>query len=271
MGGSTTTRLAAALAAPLATALALAAAAPTYAHGLDPDRDLRLNFDRLDAGGLPVLDAVRTPGVLGAVSSVRGGQVTAGPDRSSWGHSLRMEPFRPGEPAHPAVVVVRPGPGAHDRTDPGHDDFAFGADFVLDAETGVSPTDNGDNLVQRGLFGPAAQYKIQLDGGHPSCRVSGSEGAVVVRATDAVQPGQWYRVRCRRVGDVVTLRVVSSLDSVPEVRAYAAYGSTGTLSYGGNAPPFAIGGKVDAAGNVLADDSDQFNGLIDNVVFRHLD
>jgi hypothetical protein len=249
-----------------------AAAAPTYAAA-DPGSEedlLRLRFDRLDDSGLPLLDAVGAPDLVGTVSSVPGGSVTSGPDRNPAGHSLRMEPFRYGEAARPAVVVLRSAPGAHDRTDPGHDDFTFGADFVLDAETGVSPTDNGDNLVQRGLSGRGPQYKIQLDGGRPSCRVSGSEGAVVVRATDAVDPGQWYRVRCRRVGDVVTLRVVSSLDSVWQVQAYAVQGRTGTLSYGGNDAPFSIGGKVDASGAVLAGDSDQFNGLVDNVVFRSL-
>jgi hypothetical protein len=267
--GGLTTALARALAVPFATALVLAAAAPTYADGHDPEEDLRLSFNRLDADGLPVLSAATAPDVVGTISSA-GGRITAGPDFVPWGHSLRMEPFRPDQPASPAVVVVRPGPGAPDRTDPGHHDFAFGADFMLDTETGVSPSDNGDNLVQRGLFGPRPQYKIQLDGGHVSCRVSGAEGAVLVRATDAVVPGQWYRVRCRRVGEVVTLRVVSSLESVREVREYAVSGRTGTLSFGGNTPPFSIGGKVDVDGNVLAGDSDQFNGLVDDVVFRHL-
>ena len=32
-----------------------------------------------------------------------------------------------------------------------------------------------------------------------------------------------------------------------------------------------LGGKVEAHGEALADDSDQFNGLVDDVVFRHLD
>jgi len=267
MGGLTT-----GLASSLAVVSLLAATAPTYASSSHrPEEDLRLSFDRVDRSGLPILDAVDEQEVTGTVSASAGGQVTAGPDRSAWGHSLRMERFRADQPAHPAVVVVRPAQGAHDRTDPGNDDFAFGADFVLDAETGVSPTDNGDNLVQRGLFGPGPQYKVQLDGGHPSCRVSGSLGAVTVRATTAVQPGQWYRLRCRRIGDVVTLRVASFATAVPEVEEYSASGRTGTLSYGGNAGPLSIGGKVDADGDVLAGDSDQFNGLIDDVVFRHLD
>lgn len=262
------------LASGLVTGLLVAAAAPTYAdsgpdNGPSSEGDLYLSFDRLDASGSPLLN---TPGpVVGEVSSVAGGQVTAGPDQSPSGHSLRMERFRPDQPAQPAVVVLRPHEGAHDRTDPGNDDFAFGADFALDRLTGVSATDDGDNLVQRGLFGDRAQYKIQLDGGHPLCRVSGSQGAVSVRATERVESEEWYRVRCRRVGDVVTLRVVTFVGSGREVREYAEAGRTGTLSYGSDRDPFSVGGKVDEDGDVVAGDSDQFNGLVDNVVFRHLD
>jgi hypothetical protein len=261
-----------ALAGGLATGLLLTAVAPAYAGDAPGrDRDLVLSFDRVDGAGRPVLDELGPPGIVGAVSAVGGGEVAAGPDRSSSGHSLRMERFRPGQPAAPAVVVVRPVADVLDRTDPGDDDFAFGADFVLDALTGTSPTDNGDNLVQRGLFAAEAQYKIQLDGGHASCRVAGSSGAVTVRATDPVEPEQWYRVRCRRVGDEVTLRVVTGLDSDREVREYAERGATGSLSYDRADSPFSIGGKVDQHGEVLATDSDQFNGRIDDVVFRHLD
>src|SRR4051794_21215853 len=91
----------------LATGLAVAAGAPTYAVA-DPghDRDVYLSFDRLDAAGLPLLDAPGGGDVVGEVSSVAGGEVTAGPDRSSSGHSLRMERFRPDQPASPAVVVL---------------------------------------------------------------------------------------------------------------------------------------------------------------------
>ncbi len=259
------------LAAGLATGILVTAAAPAYAsEDAGRDRDLYLSFDRVDHRGHPLLDELGLPGIVGAVASVAGGEVAAGPDRSPAGHSLRMERFRPGQPASPAVVVVRPLTQALDRTDPGDGNFAFGADFVLDELTGVSPTDNGDNLVQRGLFGAQSQYKIQLDGAHPSCRVSGDEGAVTVRATHRVEPGDWYRVRCRRVGNEVTLRVAAGADA-DRAREYSERGATGSLSYGGGDAPFSIGGKVDQHGDVLATDSDQFNGLVDDVVFRHLD
>ncbi len=233
------------------------------------DRDLYLPFDGLTAEGLPLLEAFGSSDVVASVSSA-GGQVTAGPDRFADGHSLRFEPFRRKEPAAPAVVVVRPVDGAVDSTDPGARPFSFGAEFALDEVTGRSGTDNGDNLVQRGLFGPDSQYKIQLDNGRPSCRIKGSEGAVDVKASEAVQPEHWYRVRCRRVGDQVTLRVVTSVDGVKQLSEYHAEGSTGSVSFSSDDPPFSIGGKVDELGNVLAKDSDQFNGLVDDVFFRSM-
>jgi hypothetical protein len=196
--------------------------------------------------------------------------VLAGPDRFGAGHSLRLERFRPDQPATPAVVVVRPAVGAADATEPGTGPFAFGAEFALDDLTGVTPTDNGDNLVQRGLFGVGAQYKLELDARRPSCRVAGSEGAVQVRATQQVDTGQWYRVRCRRVGDTVTLRVVTSADGDKQVREYDEEGRTGRLSYGPGDAPFSIGGKTDEDGHVLVGASDQFNGLVDDVVYRSL-
>ncbi len=233
------------------------------------DRDLYLPFDELTADGLPLLEAFGSSEVAVSVSAA-GGQVAAGPDRFAEGSSLRLERFRRDEPATPAVVVVRPVEGAVDPTDPGGRNFAFGAEFALDEVTGRSSTDNGDNLVQRGLFGPDSQYKIQVDNGRPSCRVKGSEGTVNVHASEAVQPEHWYRVRCRRVGDQVILRVVTSVDAVKQIREYVAEGAIGSVSFSAGDPPFSIGGKVDAAGQIVATDSDQFNGLVDDVFFRSM-
>lgn len=256
--------VAAGVSAALATGV-LVTGAPAHAEPLpDPlHRDLYLDFD-----GADLLEALGASDVVATVTSSGGGQVLPGPDRFSTGHSLRLERFRPDEPATPAVVVVRPAAGASDSTEPGSRPFGFGAEFALDAVTGVSDTDNGENLVQRGLFGAGSQYKIQLDDRVPSCRVAGSDGAVVVRADEQVQPEQWYRVRCRRAGDAVTLRVVTSEDGAKDVAQYVAHGPTGTLSYGPDDSPFSIGGKVDEQGHVLTQSSDQFNGLVDDVFFR---
>ena len=267
-------RTAAAAAALLSTGLttgALASAAP--AQAADPlDRDLYFSFDDLRADGLPLLESLGVADVVATVSSVGGGEVLAGPDRLTGGHSLRFERFRPDQPATPAVVVVRPSLGAPDATEPGNRSFSFGAEFAVDGSAGVSSTDNGDNLVQRGLFGAGAQYKIELDNRRPSCRVAGSEGAVQVRAVEQVDAGEWYRVRCRRVGDTVTLRVVTPTgDGEKLVQDYTEQGRTGSVSYGAGDAPFTIGGKTDEDGRVLVGASDQFNGLVDDVHYRELD
>jgi hypothetical protein len=77
---------------------------------------------------------------------------------------------------------------------PGSRDFEFGAGFSLDTKSTGDHADNGDNLIQRGLFGDKAQYKIQVDKGKVSCRIKGSGGAQVsiggkVSATGAVITG----------------------------------------------------------------------------------
>jgi hypothetical protein len=181
-----------------------------------------------------------------------------------------MERFRPDAPATPAVVVLRPHGGSPDPTDPGRGAFAFGASFKLDDLTGVSDTDNGDNLVQRGIFSDDTQYKIQLDDQVPTCLIRGSEGMVTVRASQPVRTDQWYRARCRRVGNDVNLRVTTWDNGSLQSWETSNNGDTGSLSYGGRGGPFSIGGKVDDDGAVLARDSDQFNGLIDDVFFRQL-
>jgi hypothetical protein len=264
----------------LAAGLLAAGASPSYAEAEKPEplagatsasdpleRDLYLPFN--DLGSLPVIrEVLSSSDVRVAVSSAAGGEVLPGPDRSESGHSLRLEPFRADRSAQPAVVVVE-ALGGDDPTDPGRGDFSFGAEFVLDAHHGSSSTDNGDNLVQRGLFGEDAQYKIQLDDARPSCRVNGSEGSVTVRAAERVETGEWYRVRCRRTGDEVSLRVVTSFGEGRELRDYVEHGRTGSVSFAGGGP-FSIGGKVDKDGDVLTADSDQFNGLVDDVFFRQL-
>ena len=62
---------------------------------------------------------------------------------------------------------------------------------VLLPETGGQRAgiDDGDNLMQRGLFGGSGQFKLQIDGGRPSCRVAGDDGEVLVKATGAVELG----------------------------------------------------------------------------------
>ncbi|HXH57210.1 LamG domain-containing protein, partial [Iamia sp.] len=149
--------------------------------------------------------------------------------------------------------------------------FEFGADVVLDAtsESGaVGSTDNGDNLVQRGLFDDLSQYKLQLDARRPSCRVKGSVGAVFVTASMSVQPGRWYRVRCVRDGSTVSIAVTTwADDGTPTVVTRSATGPTGDMAPSRPTVPLSIGGKLSASGESVTS-TDQLNGVVDNVVLR---
>ena len=91
--------------------------------------------------------------------------------------------------------------GLDDLLSPGGRDFAFGADVALDDVTTGTAPDNGDNLVQRGLYQSSSQYKIQVDDGRVSCRVAGVSGEIVVYAPGRLHPGDWYRIRCQRDGE----------------------------------------------------------------------
>jgi hypothetical protein len=147
---------------------------------------------------------------------------------------------------------------------PGDRDFEFGAAFELDPESSGSEADNGDNLLQRGSFNDPGQYKIQLDHGVPSCRVAGDAGVLFVEADEAVDPGAWYSVSCRRAGDEVTLTVTPYADQ-DDGESWRATGPTGTVPFGDQ--PLSVGGKVDPSGTPVAS-ADQFNGAVDDVFLR---
>jgi len=149
--------------------------------------------------------------------------------------------------------------------EPGSGRLTFGADLRLDEVSSGSDGDNGDNVIQRGLYGDPAQYKLQVDRRRPSCVVRGESGEVVVKADLELGRG-WYRVGCRRAGDGVTLTVADiESERVGPPRRWKARGATGRLSPRG---PLAIGGKLTAGGALVGSDTDQFNGALDNVVVR---
>jgi hypothetical protein len=141
---------------------------------------------------------------------------------------------------------------------------------VLDTvseDSGPGGRDNGDNLVQRGLFDQRAQYKVQLDHRIPSCRVKGSLGAVSVSSSvRRVRPGVWYRVRCVRAGNRLSI-VLTAWSSSGRTKTRDS--KTGPIGSVAPRPrvPISIGGKLAQRG-VIDDASDQFNGRIDNVVVR---
>jgi hypothetical protein len=200
-----------------------------------------------------------------------GGTLVDGPPRvvSADDRAVRT-PTHVDDPNAPHAVIQIVDRRGADDLDPGLQPFRYGADFNLDevsedAEPGGR--DNGDNLLQRGLFYQQAQYKIQLDHGVATCRVKGSLGAVSVSSSVHPVPGTWYRVRCVRDGDQLTIVLTRWQDGLPTSLRESASGSIGVVSPARPTVPLSVGGKLARRG-VVDYASDQFNGRIDNVIFR---
>lgn len=188
---------------------------------------------------------------------------------------------RPGQglaaqfPAHnpnaggPRAVIAITNTTAADAMNPGTSRFVFGADFRVDSTTAVNTAyDNGNNLVQRGLYHEPAQFKVEIDRNRAVCRVKGSAGSITVRSAE-LSANRWYRALCERVpGSHDTLRITLT-DLSTAVRSYAVssrQGTIGSVDFS-LARPMSVGGKLASAGRI-ASSSDQFNGAVDNVLFR---
>lgn len=171
-----------------------------------------------------------------------------------------------------AVIGVVPT-GSVDDLEPLSSPFTLGADARLDASSEGSASDNGNNLLQRGLYLDAAQYKLQIDHGTISCRVEGASGAAMVASRVHVKAGTWYRIRCDRVvldtGDQLVLRVRTigrggRLGAIK--RSQSKPGAIGDVDLP-DGTPLSIGGKLDDDLTIAAA-TDQFNGLLDNTYLR---
>ena len=235
-----------------------------------PDVVVDLDFEQsYVAPGVVIAGATNhgSAQVTVSVTTQSGGRITRadGPDSPS---ALRLPAYDGETPGAAAVMVVR-SRGAEDQLAPGTRGFEFGASFDLDDVSSGSESDNGDNLLQRGLFADDAQFKLQVDHGVVSCRVAGAAGEALARSRRQVVRGVWYRADCTRVGRTVRL-VVSRLDDQPTVvETVTVAARTGAVRMPASVP-LAIGGKVAPDGLITASASDQFNGLIDDVVLRIL-
>jgi hypothetical protein len=222
-------------------------------------RELRLTFDHTDllhnsgTARLSVREVSDNQGTIGTVTSWDG-----------TGSAARFPRFELDTPPQ-AVVTVRDKRG-RDDLDPGTADFRFGAEFALDNESWGSSSDNGDNLVQRGLYDDKTQYKLQVDGARPYCRVKGRDGSVTVHSTVTVVPRVWYAAQCTRKGTDLVL-VVTRLDDGSR-SVYQASGVTGSMRPASSSVPLSVGGKVTSNGALVSDDADQFNGRVDDVVLN---
>ncbi len=194
-----------------------------------------------------------------AVARHSGGstKVVAGPDGAA-PRAVQFPAYVKSGTYPRAVIRVTPTSGA--ALSPGASDFEFGAVFRLDATSTGRSVDNGNNLFQRGLYSDPAQFKLQLDGGRPSCLVRGSAGRVFVKSATRVTANKWYRVTCSRVGTLVSVQVAPYGSNATPARAVAS-GRSGTLTFP-SSQPAAVGGKITPSGAVVSGSTDQFNGAV---------
>ncbi|CAN5642742.1 hypothetical protein BH11ACT8_BH11ACT8_16200 [soil metagenome] len=202
------------------------------------------------------------------VTTSAGGRVlaAAGPE----GMAVRF-PAATGveEGATPAAAIVVTPQGRTDELEPGTNDFSFGADVALD-KTSEGPADNGDNLMQRGLFLDNAQYKLQLDHRRPSCRIAAGGRSAFVTADVEVVPESWYRLRCVREG--AELRLLMSMwtgDSWGLDAQWSVRSRVRSITFeppaGSTLAPLSVGAKVDSNARIPLAAGDPFNGMVDNV------
>lgn len=198
-----------------------------------------------------------------AVATMNGGGVIteAGP---SGGTAFEFPAYDDPSLGRRAVIRVV-NAGREDLLEPEGADFEFGAEFRRDDISTGDRTDNGDNLIQRGLFGDGAQYKIDIDKETPACRIEGADGVIQVRASIEVLPGKWYAVRCARRGAEVELTVMEYAAGGWSRRSVDSQsGAIGTISWDEPELPLSVGGKLTRVGEVVERASDQFNGAIAN-------
>lgn len=245
----------------LSAALALGVAAATSAAvpaatAAGPGQEVMLHFN--DTTSFERQSGI--PGVTVRTVTADGGTTrhVAGP--AGGGQAVRLPAYSSGTSPKAAFSVVDTE-GADDL-EPGSANFALGADFAIDEVSTGSSQDNGNNLVQRGLYDDAAQMKIQVDGARPSCRLKGSSGDVLMKSPVAVTPGTWYRTVCKRTGSTLSFKLIRLSDRATWTRTVSR--SLGRFNYA-TSTPFSAGGKLDSPTRFTGGSSDQFNGVVDRV------
>jgi len=203
-----------------------------------------------------------------AVETLGGGaaRIVPGPD-SALPRALQLPSYVASGPYPRAVVSLTPLSG-HGLS-PGSSSFGFGAVYRLDATSSGRSLDDGDNVFQRGRYGDASIWKLQVDDGHPSCLVKGTGGQAFVRSPVTVTADRWYTTTCTRVGS--TLRVeVGPYPGGTAVRTSVSAAS-GDVSFH-STPPASIGGKLSAGtGTTVArTGTDQLNGAVARVWVERL-
>lgn len=266
---------------PLAGTAGCAPTGPAAVDASEAVRDSRptraqalvwLDFDDPPGPAGSVLGGMTSTGTAPvdvAMLTLRGGRVrrTEGLDATA----ARLPGWRRGRAVAAAVAVRTRSTATVDPLQLGASDFEVGADFRLDARSDGAPHDDGDNLLQRGLFSDDSQVKVQVDRGVPSCRVAGDAGELVATTGVAVERGAWYRLRCVREGQSLTIRLsalVRPAAGGPPVELDLEHGTVtgdvGELSWP-TRTPLTVGAKATADGGLVRSETDQFNGAVDDV------
>lgn len=211
-------------------------------------------------------------GITSTVVYSDGGVLTNAPGFVPTARAIRTPAFSTGTPTPFAVVKVT-NTGATDLLNPGVKAFKWGADYKLDTVSSGLGTDNGDNLIQRGLFNSGSQYKLQIDGGKPSCTirgtaVGGNAASLEVLAPNPVPRGEWRTVLCQRLvtGNTNKLKItiINRATGAQETKFSAVANNPIDLGNTAKTVPLSVGGKLNATGTPVRSATDQFNGLIDN-------
>ncbi|MFN8194098.1 MAG: hypothetical protein U0R80_07425 [Nocardioidaceae bacterium] len=266
----TATRSSAAIAL-LSASLLVAACPPARARASTDD--VRVGFAGAATGAeITKVTNIGTADTTQKVVTAHGGAIVA--RRSTvTGNVAADYPDYDGARNGDRAVIAVSNATSTDELAPGAAAFEFGADLRLDATNQGTASDNGNNVFQRGLYGDTAQFKLQVDGNHVSCRVKGDLGAADVWSPRRLKAARWYRASCAR-------QLVTDGDQlVLTLRPFKADGTLGTalvsrstVTQVGNlsfdvATPLSIGGKLDPDLTVDAS-ADQFNGRLDNAFLR---
>ncbi len=204
------------------------------------------------------------------VVSLNGGDIIGAPGVTNNG-SAGDYPDHTTGPDAPRAIIKITNNANFGLLNPAERDFWFGADVNLDAINATAGTnDDGNNVIQRGLFNETSQYKIQIDNGKPSCRIKGTLADVFLGSPATLTPGEPYRIRCERLGTTARLLVwpINPDGSIgSSITNNAKTVDLGPLAFDPSIP-VSIGGKLNNDGTIVASASDQFNGTIDNAILR---
>lgn len=232
--------------------------------------DVRFEFNQ-SQGVMTALANLGTAQTRQRIAGRNGGEVQVVPSFRGNGNAARFPGFNGAEDGPRAAIAVTNRTSV-DELAPGLRQFSLGAQIHLSTITGSSQWDDGNNVIQRGLFQGPAQYKLQVEQGRASCRIKGSAGAVQVIAPTHIRQNAWYGLTCWRIpgprGATVGISVTPIAPDGTRGRTVtnAVVGPVGAVNFAIGVP-MSVGCKLlnNGAFDPL---SDQFNGRIDNAFLR---